>query len=148
MSKEFQCRFCQECFKEVLEFLDHFETHMNQKENKEPKATNDEQNVDSKSENGNVNQKEQPESNFEIEQPKNVILENEIVKKDLHEKRSESDRNSTSNIQKPREIEKGKSGYKCDTCGKSYDCKSYFERHLPNCLKKAKVLAAMKNITF
>ena len=29
MGEQFQCRFCLESYKEVLAFLDHFETHMN-----------------------------------------------------------------------------------------------------------------------
>ena len=32
MPEQFQCRFCPESYKEVLGFLDHFETHMNQNE--------------------------------------------------------------------------------------------------------------------
>ena len=28
MPEQFQCRFCPESYKEVLEFLDHFETHV------------------------------------------------------------------------------------------------------------------------
>ena len=30
MSEQFQCRFCPQSYKEVIGFLDHFETHMNQ----------------------------------------------------------------------------------------------------------------------
>ena len=30
MSENFQCRFCSASYKEVLGFLDHFESHMNQ----------------------------------------------------------------------------------------------------------------------
>ena len=32
MSEQFQCRFCPHSYTKVLEFLDHFETHMNQNE--------------------------------------------------------------------------------------------------------------------
>ena len=32
MPEQFQCRFCPESFKEVIEFLDHFEIHMNKNE--------------------------------------------------------------------------------------------------------------------
>ena len=32
MAEQFQCRFCQKSYKEVLGFLDHFETHMNKKD--------------------------------------------------------------------------------------------------------------------
>ena len=40
MGEQFQCRFCPESYKEVLEFLDHFETHMNQ--NEQPSELNSE----------------------------------------------------------------------------------------------------------
>ena len=29
MPKQYQCRFCPKSYNEVLEFLDHFDTHMN-----------------------------------------------------------------------------------------------------------------------
>ena len=34
--------------------------------------------------------------------------------------------------------------FKCDTCDETYPCKSYLERHVTNCQKKAKVLNEIK----
>ena len=38
MGEQYQCRFCPKSYKEVLEFLDHFETHM--KQNEQPSKFN------------------------------------------------------------------------------------------------------------
>ena len=46
MSGQFKCRFCSESFHEVLGFLDHFETHMNQDS---PKNKENEQQISSNS---------------------------------------------------------------------------------------------------
>ena len=52
MPEQFQCRFCSESYNEVLRFMDHFETHMNQNEpseqeqqhvNQKAKSENEEQ---------------------------------------------------------------------------------------------------------
>ena len=37
MPEQFQCRFCPESYQGVLEFLDHFETHMNLEEQNQNK---------------------------------------------------------------------------------------------------------------
>ena len=46
MAEQFQCRFCQNSYNEVQDFLDHFEIHMNQ-------------NVEGKSDDGEKSNKDQ-----------------------------------------------------------------------------------------
>ena len=38
MPDQFKCRFCHKSYTEILEFLDHFETHMNQDQENESKS--------------------------------------------------------------------------------------------------------------
>ena len=77
MPEQFQCRFCTESYKEVIEFLDHFETHVTQdhpdtKQKQEPISHCDGQ------ENDDLNEQNQSNSNAdEIFERK---LEHDIVK--------------------------------------------------------------------
>ena len=40
MPEQFQCRFCPKSYNEVLGFLDHFETHVNQNEQTQDEQQN------------------------------------------------------------------------------------------------------------
>ena len=58
MPEQFQCRFCPKSYKEVLEFLDHFETHMDQdyteEKEKEENSSQENERIEQDQNNSNV----------------------------------------------------------------------------------------------
>ena len=112
MPGQFQCRFCPEIYSEVLEFLDHFEIHMNQDESKENNFQNvgyDNQNVIPKSENNAGLEKVQTQS-------KNGCIKN-----------SQSESESSGEL----EVLEKKSNC-CETCEKTFLRKHALKSHIKN----------------
>ena len=72
MPEEFQCRFCPESYQEVVQFLDHFETHMNQQEQNQNK-----QQSSIRKESEAQIQNEEAKSPKSIDQMTNTRLEDE-----------------------------------------------------------------------
>ena len=87
MAEQFQCRFCTESYDEVLEFLDHFETHMTQNEQTEDKQ----QNASHKDNFSNFESEKEIQNPKSIEDTINIAQRNEATKtyaweKDLNPK--------------------------------------------------------------
>ena len=123
MSEHFKCRFCQERFKEVLGFLDHFETHMNQ-------------NQMEMDQNDLIN-----EGQFEGDEESKK--EPEKRKNDIFGETSDSDEKFTSKNQTQRKLEKELkiSNHKCNSCGKSFKQKQNFTKHVKVIHEKVKLFA-------
>ena len=108
MPEQFQCRFCPESFKEVLDFLDHFETHVNknqtelQQEEQQIEKQND-PNLHRKSENDEEGQENGETIPY-------------ICRKDL-----------TDGLKKNEKIEKGNI---CELCKKSFFRKYDLKLHV------------------
>ena len=62
MPEQFQCRFCPESYNEILGFLDHFETHMNQNEPSEQEQQDANQKVNSVNEEQFQSLKKKPDN--------------------------------------------------------------------------------------
>ena len=106
MSEQFQCRFCPQSYKEVIGFLDHFETHMNQNQ-KETKQN--ELLVCGKSINDEKTQKEQM----------HVKIKNEDVNNDI------CDENSKRSTKYENE-KQSHEFHQCKTCNKKFKLKIQF----------------------
>ena len=96
MAEQFQCRFCPESFKEVLQFLDHFEIHMN--DNK-PNQTEEQQ--DSSNRNQIIANKLEKDKRIEKDHADNISQIEETVKSKLEneEFQSKNDRKASDSIE-------------------------------------------------
>ena len=104
MSEQYQCRFCPQSYKEVLEFLDHFETHMKQDQ---VETKQNDPIVSSNSINDEKTQKEQMQG------------ENEDMKNDICDEHSK------------RPINLGnKKFHQCKTCNKKFKLEIQLKIHL------------------
>ena len=106
MSGQYQCRFCPQSYKEVLEFLDHFETHMNQDQ---VETKQNDPIVSSNSINDEKTQKEQM----------HVKIKNEDVNNDI------CDENSKRSTKYENEKQSHKF-HQCKTCNKKFKLKIQF----------------------
>ena len=125
MASQFQCRFCTESYDIVLEFLDHFETHMTQNE-----QTQDKQQSASHKDNFSNS-----ESDKEIQNPKsievtmNTTQRNEATKTYVCEKDLNPEENS--------KIPKKKSTF-CEKCDKGFSRKQKLNLHIKTVHEKVK----------
>ena len=128
MPGQFQCRFCSESYKEVLEFLDHFETHM----------TQDHSETSQKYKNSCLGDSQENEEHSQKEHDRNISnltkickdkfdteeIESYVSGQDLNSKENSSAKKRTNNKEK---VEKST---KCETCNKIFSTKSSLNMHI------------------
>ena len=141
MSEQFQCRFCPHSYTKVLEFLDHFETHMNQNEQIQDEQQNaSHQNNLSKSK----PEKEVQNHDINVQNPKyiaatlNIKLKNGDIRTYVSNKDLNSEKNSCSLNQSYREKENVKKSTFCEKCEKTYSSKQKLNVHIKTVHDKVK----------
>ena len=106
MGEQFQCRFCPESYKEVLGFLDHFETHMNQNEQM---------------------QKGQEIAIYNDQEVKSKNTLFNMKNKDLKDTKKSILKNKSSEVKAEERIQKKA---ECETCNKRFAGKQSLRRHI------------------
>ena len=131
MSEQFQCRFCQKSYKEVLGFLDHFETHMNKKD----VTQQEQQNSNHFEDNEKHNQKIQTQGPSSIKETTNINLENEDIRSCEMDLISEEKFSSSRLNQSCKRRENV-----CETCDNKFSSYRTLNFHIQNVHNKVKSL--------
>ena len=124
MPQQFRCRFCQQSYQEVLQFLDHFETHMNQEEQKQNKH----QSSTCKEIEDQIQNEGAKRPKF-IDQVTNTRLEDEEIILPIYEKDSDSLKNSSQNE---------RLAIHCEKCDKPFSTKGNLKLHIKTVHDKVK----------
>ena len=124
MAEQFQCRFCNKSYNEVQEFLDHFESHMNQNQNDEESWKVLDQN-NSKNEEINIGTKSDSEK-------KSTSRKISKVKKPNFCKNCEKSFSSKQylDIHLKTVHDKIKDSIKCDLCEKTFGHQYFLKIHV------------------